>query len=213
MAFPTTGILDSFTGADENPIATNWSSGIVNGEAGGQRLSNAFTGGSAAWGGSYYDLADYGPNVECFVKVPTLPADGETISTWARVTNPGGASAGGYQVKYVHSDPGPGFMEIMRMTGGSTFVSLGTAGLTLAAGDGIGIYCYDDQIEGWEFDGASWTLQLGPFTDATHADAGKIGLEVFNTVARLGDFGGGSVVAAPGDTGVLFVPSIYRSGG
>lgn len=195
MPYPYTPILDAFTGADETPIATNWSTSISTGVATGcRRLSNQIAAPSAGgWGGSYYDLATFGPDTEVYITMPTIPLSGETMSVYARILSPGTSAASAYQAKYVHG--APGFVEAIRMVNGATFTSLGTAASTLAAGDKVGMYVYGNKIEVWTSSAGTWALTLGPITESALPTAGYIGTEMFNTTVRGDDFGGGTLAA------------------
>lgn len=205
MAFPTTGILDLFAGATEDPITTRWSGSLHAGENQLKRLSGQARHETVitAAGASWYDVQTFGANCEAYCIVATRPNDGNPCSVYARVINPGTGSLSGYRVR-LQSVAG-GANDIFRILRIDNNVST-TLGADMtqefASGDSIGIECIGNQISAWYKPAAgSWTL-LGTRTDATYSAAGFLGLEVGSATDDVvfDDFGGGTVIAGgPGD--------------
>lgn len=62
--FPTTGVLDNFDRADEDPIGGDWSNG-VNGSGSCDIAGNALVG--AQNGGCWWNASSFGENQEVFM--------------------------------------------------------------------------------------------------------------------------------------------------
>lgn len=199
MSFPTTAVLDSFTAADgTHPPDANWTTPLTG--DGGAVLTvqqGAVTaGGASERDGGYWNPSAFGPDCEVFCTVSTLPASGETIRIYLRLT-PG--SQTGYRLVYTHGAPGS--VVIQRFTGGSaTTLATIAGGVTLAAGEKIGLSAVGTVLTAYRYTGGAWTT-LGSYDtagDATkYTAAGNIGLVVQNLTVRVDSFGGGTYASAP----------------
>jgi len=199
MAFPTTGILDDFNRADENPLANgNWSNPIRSGNAGMRLVSLRAAGHTAsADSTSYWSAATYGPDSEAWVKIPTLMEDngGGNVTVFVRITTPG-ASLNCYMAI---ARRGTGNWQLYRCVSGS-FVSLGTAARSMVAGDGIGLEAIGTAIKVYRFTAGAWNqTPILSVSDGNVTGSGNVGLGSFSgsspSVARMTPFGGGTVVA------------------
>ena len=205
-AFPTTGVLDTFTGADETPIATNWSGPIISGDLQLRRVSNqlAHNTSDTAGGSSYYDLSTFGPNSECYITIPTFSSDdGASLHPWLRMANPGVAGAtDGYLFEQSFFPATPDRLRIKRVDNdvGTQLGGNITAG-EYGAGDSIGSEIIGSTLQHYRRPrGGSWGTYGTSRSDSTYSGAGYIGLSGFpatvNSTMRFDDFGGGTVVVA-----------------
>src|SRR3990167_2291114 len=180
MAFPTTSILDAFTGANEDPIATGWSGIFVDGDTGQMALiSNALT--NATGGGtdtsSWYDLSTPGPDCETYITIATASVvAGDQCKLFARVINPSTPTFSGYEL-HVQKDSGTDIWRIRRrdsvvptQLGADLFQEI-------ASGDSIGLEIVAADISAYHKPAAGgWTL-VGTRSDSTYSAAGVIGVK------------------------------------
>jgi hypothetical protein len=198
MAFPTTSILDDFTGATEAPILANWTTPLTSGTGRSRRFNGTIQGmNDTAYHNAYYDLATYGPDCEAYAQVATKPPTADDyVSLWARVTDQGGAVVDGYELA-VFTKAGTDTWQLYEVSNG-TYNTMGAAFTTeIAVGDWIGLECIGDQISCYHKPSAgSWTL-VGTRTDSTHSGAGYIGIEGRESTvgdSAMDNFGGGTVI-------------------
>jgi len=199
MAFPTTSILSSFTGADEDPISEGgaWgATGIRTSTSPGRKVSGEFaraaavtTGFDGIWNTSF--AADQ----EAFVTYSVLSGSGSRPVVYARIQNEGTSSVVAYNFGYVQAAGTWRFFRLNNLT--FTQVGGDHAGADLAAGDSFGISVIGTTLEGWfKAAGGSW-VSLGTETDTNIAGAGKIGIQLQNNLnMRVDEFGGGEIVPA-----------------
>lgn len=189
MAFPTTPILDTFTGT-ENPIATGWSGPLYFGETELRKGSGVLFGGA---GNSYWDISIFGPNCEAYFTITTLPGDTFTLSVYARIQGPNTTGMDGYRVKYRFNAGGTDLIFIDRIDDRIATTLGGSINQDFAVGDSIGIQCIGNQVSAWRKpSGGSWTL-IGTRTDSTYSSPGYIGVELADGTCQADDFGGGSI--------------------
>lgn len=202
-AFPTTGILDTFAGADENPITTNWSGPtlIIGGVSDGQmrKLSQQVLIDTAAKQcDSWYDISTFGPNSECYFDVPTLPASGDIFTLYVRLASPGVNNAtDGYSVDdFIIGSPNR--TRIYRLDNSvATQLGADINEVTWAAGDSAGVQMIGSVITPTRRpSGGSWALFTATRSDGTYTAPGNIGMggnEFSSVIARYDNFGGGTV--------------------
>ena len=196
MPFPTTGILDAFTRADENPLANStWSGPIISGQPQLRLVSNQLAGpSSGTFGESYWSAATFGADSEAyFDTVPVYSAS--RIDVFLRVANPGVASAvDGYMIV---ANDSTSLAQIWRYDN-SVATKLGAdISQTWTDGDGFGADVVGSTITVYRKSAGSWS-SLGTRTDTTYTAAGYIGAQCQNSGVRADDFGGGTVVVAGG---------------
>lgn len=206
MAFPTTSVLDSFTRADESPLANSTWLGPMQTALNQLKLtSNVARLISGVTGQSYWSAATSSANCEVFCTVPTLPGGGSGVAIWVRLANPGNAgTATAYLLSYT---AGTGF-KYFKFTTGNTFTQLGsTDSTTISAGDSIGLSASGGAtttLAGFKKTAGTWAaLPITPtVTDASSpiTAAGFIGMEGTDLVVTMDDFGGGSTVVSGGLT-------------
>lgn len=199
MAFPTTPLLATFNGADENPLTTNWTCPLKTGDANLRRSSNIliseFQGGI---GDGYWDLSPFGPDVEVYATVATtLATDGDHFSLYARLAGVGTATPDGYYLNVVRVG-GTIFIQTWRLDDGNATQLGSDIPTAVVAGDAIGLSCIGNTIRGYyrSVSGGGFT-ELLETTDTTYPSAGYIGAKVSQSgapVPALDDFGGGTIV-------------------
>lgn len=203
MPFPTTGVLDTFTRADDPSSAgTNWT--VINQSLGiiSNTLYNPVGSGFSI---GYWNPATYGPDSECYFTIPTLPGSGQEVSAWLRMTNTSLAVFTCYGFTWTG---GTQNLRIRKFVSGSA-TDLNNATVAVAAGEKLGVECIGTTLTAYLFSGGSWSSVLTT-TDTSISAAGALGVTIQNGIARLDDFAGGQVVAA-----VPFVPgrmaqAVYR---
>jgi hypothetical protein len=217
MAFPTTGILDAFNRADENPLtAATWGTPIQSAKGSLKIVSTVVAVSTSGTSQQYWSVSTFGPDVELFMDVPTLPATTKGLGLYGRVANPGNAStATAYGLAYT-TDTGFGYYKF---TVGTTFTQLGSTDPTaILAGDSIGLQITGGAtttLAGFRKTGGTWSpLPIVPtVTDSSSpiTAAGFIALEMNDTTARTDNFGGGTVVTSSGVSGGVGVGGQSRT--
>lgn len=192
MAFPTTPILDTFAGADESPITTNWSGPIYPGLDQMRRLSGQLAAPATSFGGSWYDIATYGPDCEIYITIQTLGADGNSVFLYARTLNLNTTSLDGYSLHF-ETRSGADFFRLIQMTDGGDTIIDSDDTISWSAGDSLGMACIGSNIQGWRKPVAgSWTQVLDA-TDTVYPGAGFLAVAADADTFRLDDFGGGTI--------------------
>ena len=218
MAFPTTGILSTFSGAAENPITTDWTSNILadgDMQIASNRLASADT---TIFCSAGYDVATMGVgDIEVYATIPV--ASGTTahrIGLLFKMENLTGSPENGYKVLYFCNQ---NTVRLYRIDNGvdtqlGANLSLG-AGVTPASGDKIGVFAMNDAsgtIEVWFKDGAAAWASVGTRTDTTYkAVDGYIGINSLGNTT-FDDFGGGLVGGAGPSVTLLQMQNYMRHG-
>jgi hypothetical protein len=188
VSFPTTPILDTFTGTDGTDLpaySANWADiGLGAWEIQG----NAATGTAGGINVQSWNHT-YGPDSEVYGTISTKPPDGGFMSMGLRQ-----GSGNGYAVEV---DPlaGTDNVLLLRIDSGVS-TGLATFSQELTAGDGLGASMVGSLLTAWHRSGASgaWTA-VGSTTDTTYTAAGTLSITNFaDTTVRLDNFGGGSIV-------------------
>lgn len=193
MSFPSTSLLDAFTGADQNPISTNWSTPATGVGVGScKRLSNQIAGSVASTSDAWYNVATYGPDCECYVTVTVKTATGDGIGVYGRVQQPSvsAATLDGYLV-YASTASGTDTITIYRVDN-IALTSLAVASQEFAVGDKIGIEIIGTTINAWYWNGSTWT-NVATATDSTYSAAGRLAFRIRGTLGRADDFSGGTI--------------------
>lgn len=194
MAFPFTTVLDTFSGGDQNPITTNWTTPMRTGDeniriSGGKIISEFAGGDSSAW----YDLATFGPNCEVFATFVDDPVTGDVYNLYLRLQGVGSTLTAGYSLAIV-----PGATDQWVVFNSVTNVEVGLyESQEVNAGDSIGLRATGNKFQMWYKPSAGvWTRVGTPRTDSTYFTAGYIGVKIQQsgaTVVGLDDFGGGNI--------------------
>lgn len=178
--FPSTPLRDDF-GSGLGKWST-WRTGaplIITGGA----LENDGVNGRC---GSYYNIAQHGPNVEVAVRIPKFSGNDELdINLLASTTD--GSTASAYL--FVVANAAAGGPGITRVTTGTTFTSLNiNSGYTFTAGGWVSCSRNNGLLSMRHFRNGVWETVIEAF-DTTFSSAGRVALEITN-------FGGGLLISA-----------------
>jgi fibronectin type 3 domain-containing protein len=178
--------LDDFNRPDENPLSDQgrWSNSVIPGESGHYVTSNQLACSVATTCTAWRNNAQFGPDVEVWARLSTLPGVNNQLRLYARLQMPG--SSAGYLLR-TNQLSGPDEVWLERFNGGAT--RLLTITQELAAGDTILLRAKGSTIEAWRLpSGGSWS-RLGTLRDATYGAPGYVGIGLRGTSGRLDDFG------------------------
>lgn len=190
MAFPTTSIIDNFTGSDGSINGRTASDGIHTwAVTDGQLLiaSNALTTSQPNLGTGEISGGPYGPDCEVWVTLATPP----TPNNYVQI---------GLRNNYVTWYDGTN-LQIRRTTTPS-FAILDSETIALGAGDKIGLSCIGNVITSYRYSSGAW-VQSKQVTDSSVLTAGAIQLTVDRSNVGtnvLDDFGGGTYSTLTLDT-------------
>lgn len=198
-SFPTTALLSSFSGADENPLSEggNWLGSIANGGASAQRLGSHAAGTSSSGSISTWHTAAAFANCEAWVpSVSTLTGSGKGFGVYVRGQNRGNATTAACYL-FIYT-PGTGF-RYFKLTGGTSIVQVGSTftGYTMQAGNGIGMSAKGTSstvLQGYYLvNGVG--IAVPPFTDSSSpiTAAGVFGFDIDDTTGRITGFGGSGI--------------------
>lgn len=196
MAFPTTSVLDNFTGTngDDLPVySANWQATTTGGAA-LEIQGNAATGTSAGGNNTNSWATSYGPDCEVYVTISTVAAAGNVILLFARgVQTTSLSTVDGYVLRYAPA-AGTDTLTIQSVTNGVQ-TSIGAAfSQEIANGDSIGLECVGTTLTCYyKPSGGSWG-SLFSRTDSTYTAAGQVALFSTSTGVRFDAFGGGTFV-------------------
>lgn len=189
MAFPSTPILETFTGANGT---TPPSAALLNDyfipDQGIAIQSNQGTGETASFGNSAYTPSAYGPAMETYVTVGTLPGAGEYLGVLGRGGT--GATLDSYDFYMVDTSA-----EFYREDDGVPTQLGASESVSWVAGDGIGILINGSTITGYRRSGGTWSI-VSTRTDSTYTAAGYCILYIDGDTARVDNFGGGTQVVS-----------------
>lgn len=213
MAFPTTSILDSGSGTNSNPI-NGWTADIFGkGNTALQRTSNQITGSSSSqMNDGWFGSTNYGPDSEVYWTMNTTPGDFKTIGGFLRIQGPGASTADAYDIEYLHVNAGGSSVTINRVDNGVDTQLGATISQDMAAGDSLGLSITGSTLQAYyKASAGSWGTLSTTRTDSTYSSAGKIGLEIELSTARVTNFGGGTIVSSTFPVPHLPPPSaVYR---
>lgn len=194
-AFPTTSVLSTFTGANgatptgmsDNPTADLDSGLRIQGNQG--------TAGSNTYSGSWWNAAQFGPDVEAGMTLATRPTPNNRYSAvFLRVASPGTSGVDGYQV-WCEKLSGTDTVAVERITNQS-YTSVGASiSQEFSAGDGFGADMIGNTITIYRKPSVGSWGALATRTDSTYSGSGYIGWESDDTTSRIDDAFGGTVVA------------------
>jgi hypothetical protein len=190
-AFPTTGILDNFNRADENPLANGtWTCPSQTG-AGGLSLTSNQANSTFGSADCYWSPSTFGPNSEAFVTI-TVPS-GVCVALHLRLNNPNSSSLNGYWYEWCGvAGAGNDTFTIYRIDNGS-FTSIAAGTQEVSSGDSIGAEAIGSSLKMYYKAAAGSWVQVVSVTDNTYSGSGRIGLHLEDTTERADDFGGGTV--------------------
>ena len=199
MAFPTTGILDSFNRADENPLVTasngdSWQSLPGAGGLGVTALavvSNICVGNGGVGSNMYLDHV-FNADCEAYVTITGLGSTNNVVELFFRLVDIGTVTAvDGYILRWTNVS-GTDTIRLNRLDNlGET--TLATFNQEVTAGDSIGARIIGTGLEAFYKPSAGAWTSLGTASDATYASGGRIAVTLIGT-PTVDSFGGGSYV-------------------
>jgi len=180
-------VLDDFNRANEGPPpSASWTTRST---AGLIVLANqlARQAAGAYRQDAYWNVADYGPDVEIVVDLAAwTDTNGNELALQARIVNIGGGTTDAYSLNVSR---GPSSTEwAFSRYDNDVGIGIGTPVVqAVAAGDKIAFQIIGQTLFAWHKPTAgSWTL-VTSVVDATYAGAGKCGVEITNNQQTLVD--------------------------
>ncbi len=210
--FPTTGLLDQFNRADENPLANgNWTGPFVTTAQQMKIVTNvaALAATSFNLNGSIWNTSTFGPNSECYF---TLTTDDDSSRTFFCILRGQdiNALADGYLCEG-DSGFGDDNFRLQRVDNAVRTQIGSTQAGEWASGDALGCEMTGNSLQGYRKpSGGSWATHGAAATDSTYTGANYIGFGAENTGFRFDDFGGGTISAgAAFPAAILNNPLMY----
>ena len=205
LAFPTNGIIDTFTGADETTPPTGWVNSVTYGAscpAGLKIMGNGLTTTLVATAGCAYKNTVYGPDAEAYWTFLNTAADGIYGDLCVRINTPGSNTTSGY---CVYIEDGTDKIQLYRLNGNGTESNIDTSNVfqDIAIGDSVGISAIGTQICSWYKAAAGSWATIQCVTDATYGSAGYIMADLAGDTATptVDDLGGGTIGGGGGGGG------------
>jgi len=209
ITFPTLGIIDAFTRANENPLFGNW----TNAGAGVDQLklvsnqvvpSTAGTYNSSTW------VNSFGPDFEFYVDVVTAPGTNGTYLAieCAVVREDFDATADGFQVQS-RNISGTHTMRLYSIANGS-YTQLGSDTSVGGTPQAIGISRSGTTVKAFVKVGGSWAEKISVTDSNYQVPLYPALITGAADDAVLDNFGGGTVGAGPAGWGRLFGADIHR---
>lgn len=187
--------IDTFNRANEAPLATSssgdtWSTKqIGSGTTNLLKVVSNTAGANTASTCNQYDTVSYGPDMECYVTIPTLPASGQACGVYVRGQNAGLASFNGYRLFIT---PSSSSWAIQRFDS-NVATTISSSSQAFSAGDSLGLQIIGSTLNAYYKSGSSaWALQDRVY-DNTYTGTGVVGLQLNNTTVRADNFGGGTI--------------------
>jgi hypothetical protein len=188
MAAPSTSVLDSFNRANESPIAGSWTA-----EAGTVNLSSNQATAPSDGANRVLWNSTLGADQEGFLTVAALPVVGQDVAIILRSDGSGNE----YWLGFANSGGGQYLLYIGAYTSGGTFYSLVDSGNLTggAAGHKIWGTVVGNVLTLYDCPSGSstWTQRLQYTDTANWRTSGKIGMMIWESTARVDDFGGGAI--------------------
>lgn len=197
MAFPTTSVLTTFTGADEEDLSEggDWQANPIQvGPGRCRRISNEadtkFAGGDcqSVW------ATEYAADQEVFATITEVPTSGQSITVWFGIVGPNTAGVDAYLAAI--SGAATNNLSLFKCIN-SSVSAIGTP-VTQAASIGhkLGGRRTGTTLELWYDTGSGWTVR-DSMTNSEVTGDGFIGIELFEG-GRFDNFGGGETVSETG---------------
>jgi len=202
-------MLSSFGGANEDPISEGgkWAKIDTNNSTNLQRLNGRAASNGSVTGESYWTPRDFGPDCEVYTTIAVMPGSGNNIDVSARVQQAGGSlTYDGYRLRML-DQAGTDSLQLVRVDN-AVLTNIGTPlARNFAVDEKIGLRCMGNVIEGWYYDGVTWTLGT-TVIESTYAAAGKVALHIRGTTGRAEDFFAGDSTFNP----IPPIPQVQRGG-
>jgi hypothetical protein len=198
-AFPTTGVLDAFTGTNGTDLpvySANWTT--IDSYNTLEIQGNAATATvNENDNGNYWDIATFGPNSEVFLTMSTKPVNGLDVALLSRMVGVAGPVFDGYGLDF-YAQAANDEAGVYSVTNGIwTLIGAVDSSTEWAAGDGVGLEVTGANPASLQMyrNTGTWAAFGTARSNSDYDDAGNIGLYTASTTARMDDFGGGTVVA------------------
>jgi len=205
--FPTTGLLDDFTRANEGPPpSSSWDYFTLDGWPGGLVVSsNACVAASAGYRSSYWKTS-YGPASEAYVTLSTLGASSDIVWLTLRGASlgsgGGGGSSGTLYLAQLTFGASPK-LDMYRRDSGS-WNAMGTQDtVAISTGDKFGFEGISGTFQAYRYTGGSWATYGASRSDSTYSNAGPIAVGMLNTTCVIDDFSGGTVSGGGGASSLI----------
>lgn len=202
MPSPMNGILDDFNRPDEDPLdGGRWIHPLGGTSAALQIIGNKCTGHAIGGSGSemYWHQQRWRANMEVFCTVSTKPAANDWVFLNLRINNNDTASAfvsAYFMVVYTTLAGAGGHDQWQIVRQDAHPATIAVANHDYAAGDRIWFTAIDNVFTGYHDNGSGFT-QVLQATDSTYNNDGFISVQVKENLARIDDFGGGSLPVDP----------------
>lgn len=202
MAFPTTGTLDSFSRANEDPIATGWMDAspyyFVAGDTGflallSNKLTNATGGGTDTSSG--WDASSFTAPLEIWATITTASAVATDAFKLLAMTAISDAAADGYEL-HVEKSAGTDIWRIRRRDNVTPTTLGADMSQEIASGDSVGLSISSGTITAYYKSGAGAWTTVGTRTDSTYTGTFYIGVKTVQSVSgawKAAPFGGGAI--------------------
>lgn len=191
--FPTTPILDTFTGADgTSPPGDNWTNNVAGTGNGLKIMGNRCVGAATGWtyDNAYWHAANFGPDCEVYCDIAKLDVNDDVVTVRARIQDEGSSAVDLYQFharsRATETDPWRFYVCV-----NNTFTQIGTDILQeVGTDEKIGLEIIGTTLTGYRWVSGAWTV-MGTRTHTAISGAGKLGLELRKDSAA-DNFGGGT---------------------
>ena len=184
--FPYTGILDTFSRANQGPPpSSSWTTSPTVTGAGLKVVNDACMGSLNGQENIAYWNTSFGPNTEAYVTMSKLPNTGYGVILFARFNF---TTQAGYYLQMIQGRGLTLFAE-----NGDNYTQIGsTVTGTYKAGDSFGLQIVGSTLNIWyKPSGGTWTLEAS-YSDSTFTSAGNIGLDLGSATGAVTNFGGGT---------------------
>lgn len=190
MAFPTTGLLDSFTRADENPLSGggNWDGPMYSGGSELLVTSNQI-GQAGSFANSWWAASTFGPDCEAYMVMSTVSSGGGQMVLFVRVQSPGTTGIDGYELFDVS-----GTTRFFRIDNEAETQLGADITHSFSNGDSLGFEAIGSTLTAYDKSAGTWS-SYGSRTDATYGSAGSIGAGINSSGPRGDDFSGGTITS------------------
>jgi hypothetical protein len=186
---PSTGLLDSFTGAP-GALSASWQSPALSDPGTVAIASSGVTAGSTAASSATWSATTFTANQEAHLTVPVLPRSGDFIQVIGRLDKLGATGESCYLLRVT---PSTSTWDVRKKISGATSTSIRSFNAPFAAGDSMALQLVGSTVNVFRRPaGGSWSL-VGSATDTAITGAGYLAFTLGDTTARGGSFGGGGL--------------------
>lgn len=207
MAFPTTGILEDGSGADEDPIETHWQGSVIfiSGDSGflaktSNQITNA-TGGGTDTSANYDGVSgtqQFSGDIEIWATIVTTSAVNGDQFKLLMMNAFADPNADGYEL-HVEKSAGTDIWRLRRRDNVTPTVLGADMAQEIANGDSVGISRVGDVLTAYYKSGAgAWTV-VGTRSDSTYTGPWWLGIKTVQASPlawKTVPFGGGTVVTS-----------------